>query len=768
MAGNRIRMVGGGAAQSAFSQSSIVLAGSHILTGSAAGTVIGTLSLSGPYSGPITWSLDNSAGGTVALDGVTVRAGATATDFATNPTVTPTFRASAGDEFLTASPTITVDNTATPTDFVIKPTGQALIDLSVTLAPISELDTITLAVDGPVTADVWLVEQVADGQSKTFVKRELVNMLSAVTVGAPLAAPVATWTLTWTGGSAEITFATSYAPVLTHDMGANTLSRYGGYGLAQLGAGTWTISTQSTANAFEVFNNRLVWKASGSPAVNSYGTAKVITSPTTGAAAYTVDVTDGSTTHTITFNVIPNQWDIAPTPTTGVNAMNINDRTTWQYYQIHRQALRFGDTIILEDGTYKTVAVGFSSNISGTTTRTQRSGGPSAPTSAGGDGWITVKSRNYLGAFMPDWTQYDHQFLPNQYMSYENIDFFATRHFCSAGPKSTGWIRFRYNRAGGFSATGNEDNGNFNWYILHNDLVSPRTTTNASQTALFLPIIDSEVIGNRFDGSTEECIKMGMHNSVYGSGACKIWFNFFRNKRMWNGNTDLPHPDYIQLVWGPNYSPLIVASATVNWEAPSTIGNIMTRGTGSVGTITRYGETGKDAYGAQGVFYKDVYGRGVLFKSAGNIYIDGMGKGINIKNPLPGSVINYNTVMRDWAVTNPNTIGAASWGNPDISADGNTGANVPMKRNIVRGIQLNGNAGDNITSTQIDNAIPTSVALWEAYVTNHEIGAGAQTIQNVLDAMTPIHTNSIGRGAVANGLIDHRRQTFDPALLATS
>lgn len=319
-----------------------------------------------------------------------------------------------------AWPDVVISASAAPADqtMQIETSQTRWVDVSSFLDTIPDND-ISVTVNGPVTLQAWgFYAPQGDGETKTWVKRELANALIADPTGSSAGAP-SSWEFSSTdaGGnpvSYVLTFDILSTPVLTMDISSRTYAGMGGFPLSRFGTATdWTIDSQSTSGAFAIWDNEAVAWA------GTYFGARTVTSPTVGDAAYTVTVSSASlgvSGAVITFNVRDDIIDIRPSATR-------DSIVTAPYDQLGKVvrdgdaagAIHWGDIIISREGTYNAA---LDRNVEVAVKQpTPATGGPAMPSAPFGDnttpsflptdgwnpGYVTLKSELPNAAHAPRW-----------------------------------------------------------------------------------------------------------------------------------------------------------------------------------------------------------------------------------------------------------------------------------------------------------------------------------------------------------------------------
>lgn len=677
----------------------------------------------------------------------------------------------------------------------IRTTQRKALDVTTMLASVPTGNYVTVTVTGSITLKPWLMPDVAS--SFVFAKRELANMLSVQTVGASAVSAIGWLTMTYMSGVGETgtlqTYVVGYncSDVVSRNItiGAKSLGRYGGTLMSDYGPGTWSVVSQSQVGggvlaAFEVFPaadtaGRLVWKAStfgGARTVTYAGVKALAASAGLSTDYWVVNITSSlGQNETISLTAIDSRWDAAPY-NPGVNDNQLGGTLY--------QPCNFGDEIWLEDGHYNptlaTTPAKWAPPLA--SARTQASGGPVAPATWDDSGWITVRSRNFLGAF-PDRLELDAGFQTGTdgalYTKFRNLD--LTRSDLQNGVQTGGgqgtirrhrlWC-IEYCQANFLFSPGMRD-GNRDFCYRYNDLL-------ASPTAIVMYAENSHIIGNRCSETIGDVIKHAIFDmpgstSVHTS---LIAFNFWRNKK------DAPgvHGDGIQCFYNVNVGTTVGNSPGManyvtdgsnpgvqTYKAPDIVGNIGVRG---IGLTT----AGVDQNDFQGIFQANIIDdRPMLNRIAGNIFISIMGNGITAKRTANGSVFVANSHIQDHSLTNPT--GGTGVPRPILTNEGEPSAVVTFRDNFLEGVLTRNTVA--ATPPGILPGVPTetnnypaaldalTLAQLQAAVVDPLIGVGAQSVPLVLAAMRPKAGTTLGanQGAVLHSQIDHRQQTYSVSLL---
>lgn len=689
---------------------------------------------------------------------------------------------------ITVSAAVPADTTTT-----LRTNDNQIIDMVSALSTVPDGTRVTLAVSGTVAAQVWPyapeADWITDGQSRAHDKRYLLYNLAAITRSASTGTGVGTWTFTAAGGFSYVhSFDVSSAAPTEWDYGAKSLAQYGGFPIAQYLAGTasdWTIQSQSTSGAFTINTTTNCVAFAGTLA----STTRTVGTPTEGTGAYTVTLANATlgTTHTISFNIIANRWDVDCDPdntrigTTIGKAMNygdevvINDPTTWGAYNNPTRA---------NPGTFFTAGA-----------RSQRVGGPAAPTGPyvgnswepqndRNEGWITVRPRTpwavNLNRFQitPPTGGYGyvryHQLdnRNNATPSTSSIIFGHSgnqMHYYMVDSCITSGISFGQNQTTARSALFAVDN-----YAGHNPAIDNAETNGISLTGL-----DSQIVGNLIDGVTNDGIIYCLLNSTYGSGKSKLWWNMQRNKRY--ANTGI-HGDFMQIYGvGTVFDASVftnAANADKIYDMATELGNVCFRGDGTIGDGSSAhggaGNVGKDIADGQGSWAGDwnaVAGSYVArIQAAGMIYVGTFLGGIGRKWAAPGTTVKQSTLLWPEYLTNVATgMGMSS---PSIRLLGVGGKISVADSLIANAISTETNDTVATPTPATDNNITGFGTDSSAVMTSPNTGlASAQYLEEIIDALTPIGAATTGGGAtrtvgaVGSGLIDHLQRTYTASVL---
>ena len=694
-------------------------------------------------------------------------------------------------------------------DYVFKPTWKGYIDLSAKLASVADDDWILLSVTGSVSALIWPVMSVSNGQAKLFRKRELLDeMMGGETVAASVSALAATWSLTWTGGSAEVTFAVLTMPAWEYvwNLGVLTRPRYGGFALTKFHATNgFEIVSQPTiagqAAPFEIFpppasntdgrGARLVPRATNGT-LTTYGTTRAVTTFPEGSLGNVV-VRDLVTLQQYTIAVNGVAWtkDIAATPST----IPENDDNTGRFnnqFTVELFAGQFwGVTIAIEDGDMMRNSQSIKP-ATGDPRVVGPVGSPSytQPIAVDANGYptesfevwrrklATFRPKNYLGANLNKVVTYQTQFRPNLYVRLTGLRGAGTLAF-TANPESGAsslqhsWVMVDHCRWGsnfGMSSTNNQSR--FVFFMDNHITLSGQV--NGQNSGIAVPCIaDLWVVGNYIVTNYEDAIKHSGFDTVYDVGFSRIAWNVIWNKSQYRGvntagagqNENTTHADFIQGYWNaPGSTPGL--DGTLH-DAPLTYGNITVRGNAPRTLLeNRIGTDG------QGVLYNDIiegYHK-LRFRIFGHLHQGVMLSGIHVNQPQPGSFIKNCTVLQAYDVV---LTGDGSAVSPTIRIHNAVAANITVKDVVVSGDQFDSGG---ITPLGSGRVFSVDKTLALTYFADPMVGTPVATdqtyaIQSIIDGFTPVHSDLLAppSGRVIGGVdptkIDYRRRWYDPAIL---
>jgi hypothetical protein len=706
------------------------------------------------YGGALSLAMRDAADDRVQFHGLAVEAGSMPTDYATAPTFTvPIWIIAEGGMRRDATLTVTVEQAATALSVTLRQTDVQAIDLRDALAPCPDFNMVTVASAGAIKAQPWQMRELLPGQTRTYTKRELSNMFAVSTEAATVDPAAGTLTISFKDGESEtgstlavvVNIAVTDAVSLTHDHGAKSGARWGGFDLRQLGSGPWTLVSQSTAGALEIFDDRVTFAPVAGTAGNTYGT-RFLTAPATGPGAYTVTVNSAATGNkTITFNVIPNRYSIGPQP--APIPLNLGN------YQM-RSAMRatdknWGDEIVLEDGEY-----GVAGEIIIVGAPTQRVGGPPPPVEKGDPGWITFRSKRYLGARFSSGHEFSTQNLRAPFMRFRDIDLAdgGVRIQAFNNAMSGSDLHFEYLRGASASlGTGVKDQGE--WDRIHvNDC-----WFSGSAACIYVRAWDSEIIGNYMQYTIEDSYKCSILNRVAGSGKAKFWFNISVDHK-YADPSGKTHSDFAQFVLTGGTLPAMTSSIG-EFEAPSFYGNVMFRGDGTFdapsGTYWRDG---------QGFFCNDLEaGCSLKLRFRANAVSSNMRNGIYWPEAATGSRFDYCTIVppygafdRPWAgtLTVPRFVVKGLLAGTVELTNSLMAANPIVEDGVGVINQTNNYIG--LSTFAAGDAMFTDAATWND-VPDIEVLLAKLTVKD------PAHQD---KGALADPLIDIRQRWVAPELLA--
>jgi hypothetical protein len=527
-------------------------------------------------------------------------------------------------------------------EVTMRSTAKATVDVSTLLADLDDTTLVTLTVDGPISARVWLRYDHADTELGIYYKRELLDNLTAMTNGATEGTAVGTWTIEWPGHSHTVTFDIDDTPPTSYRIGQDTLAMCGGYPIHKYlpDVGGWSLLTQSTANAFQIVDAD---HATPSLATKRYVTFKgsfyanptrSIGTPTAGIGAYTVTLTHATHgTFVISFDVIPGLWNVA------VNARNDSFANGTQLSRtMNRSNLAIGDTVLLGDGVHVS---GFNNPCTpATSTRMERGEGyPITPTSpyentrAGiapegwnpdgfswAQGWITVTPEEPYAArigtvdgsqFSINTSSLNNNGLFLRFTKFAGLNMFTTNN------TSCRWLAVDHCEdlgqstlvGAGTNATVNfstNSGTNKNIFYLCNDYTIIGTGGRGQ---------DCQVVGNRFTEITNnaDMFQGFVWNSVTGEKKSMIAFNFLRGMT-WDDA--LAHPDAIQF----NSTGADVynnATPGTTFEMAYMFGNAFCRG-----NVSDQAGTGLAELAFQGFFLRNLDTQNIhIWKVCGNVVV---------------------------------------------------------------------------------------------------------------------------------------------------
>ena len=687
-----------------------------------------------------------------------------------------------------------------------KGTETKLLSLTTMLASVPTGNYVACGVYGLITLKPWLMEDVTSGASFLFAKRELAEMLAVNTAAVAEGVSRGWLILTYKAGAGETGATVTYNVGINVSntvptaitMGAKSLGRYGGILMSDYGAGVWSVASQSQGDAgvraafavhpaADATNGRMCWGAA------TFGGARTITFATVQAIAagaayganwWTVNLTSdlgGAVTLTITLE--ENRWDVAPfKPALGDNQLG---GTLFQ-------AMRFGDRVVCEDGDYNPTLNTSAANwslpeasrpVQRTTAGGYTSNGPLAPTTWDNAGWLTIESRNYLGA-RPNQLKIDAGNLVTNtgavYLKFRNMDYrrsdlgSCVTHSVSAGTNRRVRLWVTEYCAINYLATPAVPSGNRDFCVRYCDFID-------SPTAMVIYAENSHVVGNRIRGTVGDCIKHAIFdmpgtNSVHTG---LIAFNFITNKKDASG----VHGDGIQCLYNlnvgatPGNSPGMANYVTdgtpttvQTFKAPDIVGNIFVRGVGlTTATV--------DQNDMQCVFMANIIdNRPMLNKVCGNVFMAAMQNGISLKRAAQGSLVSANTMIYDNTLTNP----TSGLGAPRLilNNEGETGSVVVVRDNVMQAsIVVSGVVTSPVTPNAnpptLSNNYATGLSVYltvtevRAALVNADIGVDAQSVVKVLAAFKPKSGGTLvaNQGAVDHSLIDHRQHTYSASLL---
>lgn len=766
----RFQMKARAAARAAFDAATVSGLTFNVTSAAVEGTALTTIALTG-YRGTFTVAAQSANARVTFGEGGAVLAGAT--PFLINESI-PVWITAAGGARRAATLVATVEALETPIALTLRATDAKFLDLTEQLSVCPDGNMVTLALTGTVSAHVWQFAALTTGQSKAHTKAELLRSFYLSTSAAADSPAAATLTLTFNDGAAEtgspvaveVGIAVDDSPVLTHDHGAKSMPRHGGFDLRTIDVGPWTLTSAVDRNAasattyFEVFDSRIVFAPNAATASTLYGTTRMLTTPLTGDGAYSITVNSAiSGQHVVTFNVIPYRYSIGAIPATIAQSLG-----NFPLRAVMRATDRnWGDEVVVEDCDWDFRVSGTNQKLLFSGTATQRSGGPAAPVDRGDAGWIKVYPKNPLGCSFTSILQLNTETINAPFFHLKGFDIGSAGVLVISqnGTRNASDLWFSENYGtGGFNNTISVvDATNFgthsrlyyhdNWLVG----IAAKLTVNA---------YDSEVVGNLIRGSGQDAMRPCILNSVVGSGKSKIWFNFLVDKK-YADPTGASHVDYAQIYFTGSNFPMATVVDVTTVEIASFIGNVLTRGDGSYNVQTsvpnRYEEDG------QGYFLDDMT---VLYRTLSlvhsNVFATIMTNGIFARQPAAGSVFSYNTIQPAWDIFGL-TWGSGT-GNPRIRlvANGSGSGLAEIANNIMSNtISLE----DGTTATETGNVTITNtlVAAQTAFAAPEDLGV-LPDVAAAIACLTPIDGALAGKGAINNSLVDIRKRTIDASVLA--
>lgn len=705
------------------------------------------------------------------------------------------------------------------------------------LDTVHDTNLVTTTVAGTIPLLVWPLRSVVSGTPRTWVRRELREMLLVQGTGQTLGN---TGTVTFSGktgasGTGSLTtftvgLAVSNAAPTSIDIGAKTHSRCGGQLLSLWGATSITTQKDGSGNVistnlpFEVFGGRIVWAATDGTA-STYGTTRVVpySSGIVGTGKYTLILNNGTT---LTVDVIDNRADAAPSPVAVSDASG--DNVQIAIAMPYRYA---GDIIMCEDGAYNNAGsaincwvnyagasgTGGGANPDGQVT-VNPAGGPALPSAtelsatverdlsqAGSPGFVRIRARHPLGVTFNFPTRFEPTALGNDpaplNMLFEYMD------MRSASPDAYGlytgtvswtqregllatkpnanmhisWLGFRYNRMGAdahVSATA--DGVTHHHLFMHDNFFKD----GDNQTNTYC--VDSEFVGNWFEGGVGHDFHGIIYNSTAGSHLSKVWWNTHIHKGIVDGAT---HPNLMLQIFSiapdnkARLNPLFAADPTnggVGWELASIVGNVAFSGRRRLIGIAGAGYSiGDDAPDSQCYNMGDMQNGLVFVRALGNIL--NMGNyniGFNTANQIGTFIFRDNILMASWHC--PATLNGRTSPALLLRTDGNTngtGATIIYEGNVgtippqFPGVPAWGGTVTTASGNpNVDNL--STEALYNFACVTPDPGANVDYLSDMLAAAAPVAPGSGGVlfpsgktpvGSLARGDYDYRRRTWPTA-----
>lgn len=703
-----------------------------------------------------------------------------------------------------AAPPALVVQRETPTDLRIAPGRTRFVDLGALLRDAPD-NAMTVQVRGPVAMRVWPFQDQAEGPPAVWYKRELLDHLTA-TADQAAAGAAGEWLISYRSGPGEtgepatirIRFSVAEpASPLIYSIGQRTPAGFGGFPLASLPgtAADKSVSGQSQAGAFAINTDtaHLAWAGIYGSPVRLVGTPKV------GQAVYWVDVADAKLKRTwrIVFDVRPDELNAAPNP--GQDAPGRNQLATLLTGRLH-----FGDIVLLEDGEYP--RIGQIKPETPTVNPATRQDPPISPYVEGWSphgivspdpGWITIRSRNPLGAAVGPRTTgnvnsasgaggvIDGARLRDgafywRFSNLRNGSIFPMR----TGPeKGFSWLMFDHNTPGRITANAGE--GESSAIFLIDNYVDAGGLRELG--GLSVVGRDCQIVGNWIQGSFEDSINPAIYNGEPGSGRSVVAWNFMYNKN----TTAKAHPDYVQQHFHAVKAYQALPPGAVV-ELPDFIGNLMIRGRGyalqesDVGVLWPGGvvtpdDVGKAVEDAHGLFLNSTTRKDLLHRMriSGNVQVSLSFHGIETPHLADGSVISHNLVVYDYGVlrgaqSRQGYAAAGPWapgkgtGAPFMNTvAGTPGPGVLISHNLM----TNGGfaaAGPTRIGNLLQAVSISSPKAAADYWVNPFLGDGAQSVRAVVEAWQPKPGSPARKSDKVVGpfgdtsIIDFRRRTFDP------
>jgi hypothetical protein len=727
----------------------------------------------------------------------------------------------------------------------VRPTERNWIDVSTAVTAnvpagnkiTTKLETLSGSADG-FSLRVWQYPSHAPGAGNAYAytKREIGKYNTIDTSGSPTGSGKAWVTFSYKNGANETGSTVNYVVGLnvsavgktTWAYGAKSLARCGGPLLSEIGAGTATSITNikdhlgATLSTlpFEVFYGRMVWAATDGTSTTYGSTRAVSTATALTQSPYTVTFNNGDV---LTVTAVGGQWDVAPAPAAVITAMGTNSNQ----YVITGYLAQFAlnDVIMFEDGLHNPTNIAVTNVHAYLPTGLNSGTMPQAP-AAGSiidveqSGWIKHTSRTPWGATIQGYA-----------WAFGTPDITGTANTSSAGVAC-----FRFTNmitVDGFhpvsqAASYSNSQGCYSWFQVdhcYQDVSSQQTrhglasgspsffqsgpsTSNGGRGRLFLHDnwtlgsdiaiecigYDVEVVGNRIETVSEDCIRWGGWNSTSGSKASKCWFNFMLGK--WWGNSS--HPDYMQIIIVESSDPELAAafpvSGTVTNPATFTstvelgtiIGNVgipdasqnyntdisLNNGQGPGFVPTNNGTLYQleDGEGLLGGDFAD--GRYYTFAYAGNIVVSTMSNGFYVRNAGTNSRFVYNTMLQDYYAFATGRAQQPGLGGPGVVYNEYTADTGKANNNFMPSMSAanwaNCKVGSAPIPAQANNNTTTydGTAIAGVMVNGNQNWGAVTKLQQVLDSCVTSGAEAT-RGAMADlTKINIRERTWSTSILA--
>ena len=686
--------------------------------------------------------------------------------------------------------------TPAPGTVYLRGTEKAWLDLTAAVAGIHDTNDITIAlagVTGQIAANVWLGKRLLPAQSSLQVKRELLDNFIIESIGATDGATIGALTVSGFAGAANtgapvsttVTFVCNNAALASWDFGVLTPAGYGGYPVHTfLGfSGDWTITAQSNDGQFAILSDdsrslaRLVL-------AGAYGSATRAVPPTAGtSASVTLRSASRGVSKTIAINFIARQYDCAPWPATDKTSGLATTQFAHSTRPTSISSWAYGNVYVLEDGVHDHdgYLVGFGEDF-GAHPISNGIGAPTGPFA--GDSWamtpnptynpklITIRSRTPLGADLKSIT-IDLKSIPRTTnrtvglrLTNVQIDNFAIGDSSNANNAcDLVVVDHCYVSGAGVNAGIAMGSGapadTVGMIVIANDC--------HGSIACFGPA--AKLWGNRISSSSknhdsvEWCGTDGPAGTIAAGVTAENCFNLFIDKQ---GQDDPNHADYNQLLGAVTMYNRKTGPVSTGWV----YGNIIWGGQHRTSTGSRSGvagETGKSVIGGQGWFFHDGLDNVDYFQQlrfGGNAMVDISPCGLQARNPAEGSVIAYNMMLYDHAVTNP-IFGA---GTPTIQIDKGGSSytqdtkKIQIKNNICEAYNIA--KDDGMTPTETGNTFRCDGAWQTSHLNAAAIGPAAKDVGDIVRALSAKPGVTIANGPFCDTtMIDHRRQTVDLARL---